>query len=87
MAEGEAVLSALKAGALLHVGARASVQFGQPFNFRLIRVLDWVTYDGWVWLDGYQLNDRGEAAGLRMGAVAIPRRRAAKQRTAPDRAT
>ncbi|WP_255609207.1 hypothetical protein [Micromonospora sp. PLK6-60] len=77
----------MKAGALLRVGKRASVQFVRPFNFRLIRVLDWVTYDGWIWLDGYQLDDRGDAvarrsifvmkAGLRPGVVATPRRRTA----------
>jgi hypothetical protein len=44
--------------------------------FRVIRVHDWPTYDGWMWLDGYQLNSAGDAverrsifvqqAGLRM---------------------
>lgn len=28
---------------------------------RVIRVLDWSTYDGWLWLEGYQLNDSGDA--------------------------
>jgi len=29
--------------------------------FRVIRVHDWQTYDGWAWLDGYQLNSVGDA--------------------------
>jgi hypothetical protein len=46
-------MTELQAGDLLHIGRAASVQFLNPIWFRLIRVLDWVTYDGWVWLDGY----------------------------------
>lgn len=72
---------------MLHVGSAASVQFQKPIYFRVIRVLDWPTYAGWVWLDGYQLNDTGEAverrsifvqvAGLRRvgGVTSRPRRR------------
>ncbi|MFF0099801.1 hypothetical protein ACFYO8_10745 [Micromonospora sp. NPDC005257] len=33
--------------------------------FRLIRVLPYVTYDGWAWLDGYQLNEKGDAVERR----------------------
>jgi len=29
--------------------------------FRVIRVLNWQTYDGWAWIEGYQLNKDGEA--------------------------
>jgi hypothetical protein len=32
-----------------------------PFLFRVIRVHDWPTYDRWVWLDGYELDEHGEA--------------------------
>jgi hypothetical protein len=48
--------------------------------FRVIRVHDWPTYDGWAWLDGYQLNGAGDAVerrsifvqlkGLQPGSVA-----------------
>jgi hypothetical protein len=48
--------------------------------FRVIRVHDWPTYDGWAWLDGYQLNGAGDAVerrsifvqiqGLQHGSVA-----------------
>jgi hypothetical protein len=33
--------------------------------FRVIRVHDWPTYDGWAWLDGYQLNASGDAVERR----------------------
>jgi hypothetical protein len=43
----------------------ASVQFTEPMMFRVIRVHDWQTYDGWAWLDGYQLNSVGDAVERR----------------------
>jgi hypothetical protein len=55
----------LRAGELVEVTREASVQFVRPFLFRVIRVLDLVTYDGWVWLDGYQLNAKGDAVARR----------------------
>ncbi|WP_327031572.1 hypothetical protein [Micromonospora ureilytica] len=55
----------MKAGDLLIVGREASVQFNRPIRFRVIRVLDWITYDEWIWLDGYQLDDRGDAVARR----------------------
>ncbi|MER5453304.1 hypothetical protein ABT008_00800 [Micromonospora sp. NPDC002389] len=51
----------LRAGDLLRVTRRASVQFHRSIMFRVIRELDWTTYDGWVWLDGYQLDIQGNA--------------------------
>jgi hypothetical protein len=50
-----------KTGDVLRVTKAASVQFVQPILFRVIRVHDWQTYDGWAWLDGYQLNATGDA--------------------------
>jgi len=42
------------------------VQFAAaPLLFRVIRVHDWSTYDGWAWLDGYELNSIGEAVDRR----------------------
>lgn len=72
-----------RSGDVLMVTRAASVQFVQPMLFRVIRVYDWPTYDGWAWLDGYQLNASGDAvsrrsifvqlAGLRPGHVgAVP---------------
>lgn len=55
----------LNAGALLRLTQAASVQFIRPMWFRLIRVLPWTTYHGWVWLDGYQLDSAGDAVGRR----------------------
>ncbi|MFI9641037.1 hypothetical protein ACIG87_13370 [Micromonospora sp. NPDC051925] len=50
-----------KAGDLVVVTRAASVQFVKPIRCRVIRVLDWITYDGWCWLDVYQLNAKGDA--------------------------
>jgi hypothetical protein len=54
-----------RSGDVLRVTTAASVQFTQPMLFRVIRVHDWQTYDGWVWLDGYQLNAAGDAVERR----------------------
>lgn len=54
-----------KSGDVLRVTKAASVQFINPMLFRVIRVLDWQTYDGWAWLDGYQLNSSGDAVERR----------------------
>ncbi|GAB3950430.1 hypothetical protein GCM10027614_50860 [Micromonospora vulcania] len=55
-----------KGGDLLHITQAASVQFSRPFLFRLIRVLeDRITYDGWLWIEGYELDARGEAVARR----------------------
>ncbi|MEV1332011.1 hypothetical protein AB0J20_20825 [Micromonospora costi] len=57
-----------KSGDLVHVTRAASVQFIKPIMFRVIRVLDdWTrtTYDGWCWLDGYELDARGDAVARR----------------------
>ncbi|MEV6970172.1 hypothetical protein AB0M47_34190 [Hamadaea sp. NPDC051192] len=54
-----------KAGDILHVTRDASVQFATAIFFRVIRVHDWPTYDGWLWLDGYQLNAAGDAVERR----------------------
>ncbi|MFI6133145.1 hypothetical protein [Micromonospora sp. NPDC051141] len=58
-------MSGFKAGDLLHVTRAAGPQFVRPFGFRLIRALDWTTFDGWIWLDGYQLDERGDAVARR----------------------
>ena len=76
-----------RTGDVLRVTKAASVQFTQPLLFRVIRVHDWQTYDGWAWLDGYQLNANGDAVerrsifvqlqGLQSGFVARNQRNAA----------
>ncbi|MGC5028320.1 hypothetical protein [Micromonospora sp. DT229] len=54
-----------RSGDVLHVNSAASVQFTKPIHFRVIRVLDRPTYDGWLWLEGYELNAVGDAVNRR----------------------
>jgi hypothetical protein len=54
-----------RSGDVLHITRDASVQFTEPFLFRVIRLHDWTTYDGWCWLDGYELNAAGDAVERR----------------------
>jgi hypothetical protein len=56
---------------VLKVTRAASVQFFEPMMFRVIRVHDWQTYDGWTWLDGYQLDSGGDAVERRSIFVQI----------------
>nr|WP_203839063.1 MULTISPECIES: hypothetical protein [Actinoplanes] len=51
----------VRAGDVVLVGRAASVQFAGPagFAFRVVDVDSRPTYDGWVWLDGYQLDRTG----------------------------
>ncbi|WP_229705726.1 hypothetical protein [Micromonospora sonchi] len=58
-------VAGLRAGDLIHLTRAASVQFRTPIMFRLIRVLDRPTYHGWVWLDGYELDKKGDAVTRR----------------------
>ncbi|NBE84504.1 hypothetical protein GVV04_26740 [Micromonospora sp. NEAU-HG-1] len=56
----------LRAGDVLQVTRVCSVQFIRPIFFRLIKVrTDLITYEGWVWLDGYQLDEKGDALARR----------------------
>lgn len=75
-----------RTGDVLRITSTASVQFGagREMFFRVIRVHTWPTYDGWVWLDGYQLDSRGDAVDRRtifvqlagLWTTALPRRAA-----------
>lgn len=58
-------LPLFRAGDIVHITREASVQFLKPMMFRVIRIHDWPTYDGWMWLDGYQLNSAGDAVERR----------------------
>ncbi len=76
-----------RTGDVLHLTESASVQFagGRAILFRVIRVHDWLTSTGWVWLDGYELNTAGDAVerrtlfvqvdGLRMARPHVPKAR------------
>ena len=79
-----------RSGDVIQVTKAASVQFAAPMLFRVIRVHDWPTYEGWIWLDGYELNPAGDAverrsifvqvSGLRaVGKAPDPRARNARQ--------
>lgn len=57
-------LDQLRSGVILSVGPSANVQFNPPILFRLIRVMEeWtrLTYEGWCWLSGYELDHYGNA--------------------------
>ncbi len=53
----------LRPGDVVLVGAEASVQFSgdRALTFRIIRVDPRVTYDGWIWLEGYVIGAAGNA--------------------------
>jgi hypothetical protein len=70
---------------VLRVTRAASVQFTAPMLFRVIRVHDWPTYDGWVWLDGYELNHTGEAIERRSIFVQVDGLQRAQLGPAPNR--
>ncbi|WP_413775660.1 hypothetical protein [Micromonospora sp. RTGN7] len=75
----------------------ASVQFISPIFFRLIKIRTEIhTYDGWLWIDGYQLDAKGEAAARRelfvmragvsvMNSPPTPEPRTAARRTSATR--
>lgn len=54
-------------GDLLLIGEACSVQFtgDRALRFRLVSVDPRPTYQGWVWLTGYVLNDKGLAVDKR----------------------
>lgn len=60
-----------RGGDVLHITKAASVQFAAPIFYRVIRVHDWPTYEGWVWLDGYEMNTAGDAVERRSIFVQI----------------
>ena len=71
-----------RSGDVIHVTKAASVQFASPMLFRVIRVHDWPTYEGWIWLDGYELNTAGDAVERRSIFVQVSGLRAVGK--APD---
>ncbi|MEU8219324.1 hypothetical protein AB0C47_26575 [Micromonospora taraxaci] len=88
----------LKPGDLLLIGEACSVQFAddRELRLRLVSVDPRPTYQGWVWLTGYVLNDKGLAvdkrevfvqqAGLRvLHAAPVPRARAPRSAPAPGK--
>jgi hypothetical protein len=45
---------------VVRVSSRASVQFTEPFLFRVLRIHDWSTSVGWCWLDVVLLRCHGQ---------------------------
>lgn len=69
------------AGEILHVTKAASVQFSAPLLFRVIRAKVYGhTPEGWIWLDGYELSNRGDAIERREIFVQLAGLRPLQQR-------
>lgn len=84
-----------RSGDVLYLTRAASVQFIRPTTVRVIRLHDWPTYDGWCWIDCYELNAAGDAVerrslfvqidGVQRVTLAADGRRRSQDRTAPPR--
>ena len=74
-----------RSGDVLRVTRAASVQFTTPMLFRVIRVHDWSTYNGWAWLDGYELNSAGDAVERRSIFVQLEGLQSAQVGPMPNR--
>ncbi|CCH20429.1 hypothetical protein [Micromonospora lupini] len=89
-------MGTLKAGDVILLTTAASVQFLRPIFVRVIRELpERHTYDGWVWIEGYQLNAAGDAvarrelfvlrAGVRLQSLPVAPTTPVRRRRAPVR--
>jgi hypothetical protein len=58
------------------------VQFRRSILFRVIRVLDLPVFDGWLWLEGYELNAAGEAVSRR--SIFVQRAGLTRVQAAPE---
>ncbi|MEU7750256.1 hypothetical protein [Micromonospora sp. NPDC049171] len=60
------MIGQMRAGDVILLTTAASVQFLRPITVRVIRELpDRHTYDGWVWIDGYESSAAGDAVARR----------------------
>ncbi|MGC5289240.1 hypothetical protein [Micromonospora sp. DT231] len=60
------MIATMKAGDVVLLTTAASVQFLRPIFVRVIRELpERHTYDGWVWIEAYELNVAGDAVARR----------------------
>ncbi|MEU7571181.1 hypothetical protein [Micromonospora sp. NPDC049240] len=58
--------ASIKGGDVLHLTRSASVQFVRPIIVRVIReITDRHSYDGWTWIEAYELDARGDAVAKR----------------------
>ncbi|MGC4856534.1 hypothetical protein ACLQ24_24965 [Micromonospora sp. DT4] len=61
-----AVARPVKSGDVLLLSTAASVQFRRPITVRVIRPLvDRHTYQGWLWIDAYEIGPKGDAVARR----------------------
>lgn len=77
----------LRPGDIFTIDRQASIQFGgdRRLIFRLTSVDQKTTCHGWVWLNGYELNQRGEAVGKREIFVQLAGLRAVQPRVPNNR--
>jgi hypothetical protein len=84
-------MTPIRAGDVVRLGASASVQFAgrRELRMRVIRVHDWPTYDGWIWVHGYALDRHGRATQRRSvfvratGVASVRPRRPGRPRNVP----
>ncbi|QDY09942.1 hypothetical protein FJK98_24615 [Micromonospora sp. HM134] len=56
----------MKPGDVLHLTRAAGPQFVRPVFVRLIKIrTEPCAYHGWTWLDGYRLDEKGNAVARR----------------------
>ncbi|PTA45280.1 hypothetical protein [Micromonospora sp. RP3T] len=56
----------IRTGDLLRLDRAASVQFCRPITVRVIReITDRQTFDGWTWIEVYELDGNGDAVAKR----------------------
>ncbi|RLP99426.1 hypothetical protein [Micromonospora sp. CV4] len=55
----------MRSGDLLRLTRAAGPQYVRPIVVRVIRVLAWQTYHGWLWIDAYELDPKGDAVARR----------------------
>ncbi|WP_371409514.1 hypothetical protein OG423_08550 [Micromonospora zamorensis] len=81
-------MGTMRAGDVVLLTTAASVQFLRPIFVRVIRELpERHTYDGWVWIEGYELNAAGDAVARRELYVMRGGVRFQAQPAAPTKAT
>ncbi|MFG1917348.1 hypothetical protein [Micromonospora sp. NPDC048898] len=85
------MIGQMRAGDVVLLTTAASVQFLRPITVRMIRELpDRHTYDGWIWIDCYELNAAGDAVARRelfvmRGGVQLQAHGAAPNKPRPAR--
>jgi len=58
-------------GEVVTLTTEASPQFAAPITVKVLRVMDWPTYPGWVWIEAHELDSSGEAVDKRVFFVRV----------------